>query len=73
MVLLVAQAEAARWGLHSVKLLGPSPAMQEMVKRTGTKYRHEDCEKDKVCSLRWYGKSGQDEVEWVGNEKYACC
>ncbi|KAJ5975591.1 hypothetical protein N7481_009298 [Penicillium waksmanii] len=49
-VLLAAQTEVAQWGLHSVKLWGPSPAMQEMVKPTGITYRHEDREKDEVCS-----------------------
>lgn len=74
-VLLASQAEAAQWGLHSVKLWGPSTAVQEMVKRTGIKYRHEDREKEGICSLRWYGEgsSQEDEVEWVGNEKYAWC
>ncbi|KAG2414129.1 hypothetical protein HFD88_003320 [Aspergillus terreus] len=74
-VLLAAQAEAAQWGLHSVKLWGPSTAVQEMVKRTGIKYRHEDREKDGICSLRWYGGGSglEDEVEWVGNEKYGWC
>lgn len=73
-VLLASQAEAAQWGLHSGKLWGPSTAVQEMVHRTGIKYRREDREKEGICSLRWYGGSGQeDEVEWVGNEKYAWC
>jgi hypothetical protein len=74
-VLLAAQAEAARWGLHSVILWGLFAVVQELVKRTGIKYRHEDHEKDEVCSLRWYGEESgrENEVEWVGNEKYAWC
>lgn len=74
-VILAAQAEAFQWGLHSVKMWGPSTAVQEMVKRTGINYRHEHREKDEICSLRWYGGgSGQeDEVEWVSSEKYAWC
>jgi hypothetical protein len=74
-VLLAAQTEAAQWGLCSVKLWGPSTAVQEMVKRTGIEYQHVYREKNEVCSLRWYGEgSGQEgEVEWVGSEKYAWC
>lgn len=74
-VLWAAQAEAAQWGLHSVKFWGPSTAVQEMVKRTGIEYRHQDREEDETCSLRWYGGGSglEDEVEWAGNEKYGWC
>ncbi|KAJ5942086.1 hypothetical protein N7516_002254 [Penicillium verrucosum] len=74
-VLLAAQAEAAEWGLHSVKLWGSSTAVQEMIRRTGIEYRYEDRENEGICSLRWYGGGSglEDEVEWVGNEKYGWC
>lgn len=73
-VFLAAQAEAARWKLQSVDLWGPSPAVQQLMERTGIQYRHEEREKDEISSLQWYiDGSQEEEVEWVGNEKYAWC
>lgn len=73
-VILAAQAEASEWGLHSVKLWGPSTQVQEMIKRTGISYRGEDRDEDGICCLRWYGEGhGEEEVEWIGNEKYGWC
>ncbi|KAL4780300.1 hypothetical protein BJX76DRAFT_351088 [Aspergillus varians] len=74
-VVLAAQAEAAEWGLHSVKLWGPSTEVQGMIQRTDIHYRQEYREEDGICSLRWYGMGSglEDELEWVGNEKYGWC
>ncbi|KAL4925417.1 GNAT family N-acetyltransferase [Aspergillus undulatus] len=74
-VIVSAQAEAAVWGLHSVKLWGPSIQVQQLVKRTGIPHHHEERDKDGISSLRWYGErsSQEDEIEWIGNEKYGWC
>ncbi|KAK2763219.1 hypothetical protein FQN54_009855 [Arachnomyces sp. PD_36] len=74
-VLLAAQREAAEWGLHSVKLWGPSTQVQQLIKRTGTAYQEEDREEEGICSMRWYGEGSgkEDSVVWVGNEKYGWC
>ncbi|KJK67593.1 Acetyltransferase GNAT domain protein [Aspergillus parasiticus SU-1] len=74
-VILAAVAEAAEWGLHRVKLWGPSIQVQKLIKQTGVPHRLEDRGEDGICSLRWYGEgSGQeDEIEWIGNEKYGWC
>jgi hypothetical protein len=30
-------------------------------------------EKDSICSLRWYGKDDEEDVEWACNQKFAWC
>ncbi|KAL3482514.1 hypothetical protein BJX99DRAFT_252766 [Aspergillus californicus] len=74
-VILAAQAEAAEWGLHLVKLWGPSTQVQELISRTGIHYVEEHRDEDGICSLRWYGEGSgtANEVEWIGNEKYGWC
>ncbi|KAF9888928.1 hypothetical protein FE257_008097 [Aspergillus nanangensis] len=74
-VIVSAQAEAAVWGLHSVKLWGPSIHVQQLIKRTGIPHHQEEREEDAISSLRWYGEGGahEDDVEWIGNEKYGWC
>lgn len=61
-------------GLHLVRLWGPSIEVQYMIQKTAS-YRQEDRDEDGICCLRWYGEgSGQeDEIEWVGNQKYGWC
>lgn len=74
-VLEAAQAEAAEWGLHNVKIWGPTDEVQQLIERTGIQHRREVREINGVCSLRWYGEgSGTEEsLEWIGNEKYGWC
>ncbi|OAX83302.1 hypothetical protein ACJ72_02335 [Emergomyces africanus] len=74
-VILAAQDEAAKWGLHRIKLWGPSAQVQELIKRIGITYQMEDRVEEGICSLRWYGSGSgtQDSVEWIGNEKYGWC
>ena len=74
-VILAAQSEAAQWGLHSVKLWGPSEYVLDLVKQTGIDYRHECRVNEGIPSLRSYmgGSGAEEEVEWVGNEKYGWC
>ncbi|KAL9114384.1 MAG: hypothetical protein Q9187_007469 [Circinaria calcarea] len=78
-ILLTAQKEAARWNLQTVEVWNPSPlivrAARELVPRAEVVHREEDS----IASLMWYGDGEADEgkrkeeVEWVGNEKYAWC
>ncbi|KAE8324776.1 hypothetical protein BDV39DRAFT_207504 [Aspergillus sergii] len=74
-VILSAVAEATEWGLHCVKLWGPSIQVQKLIKQTGVPHRLENRGEDGICSLRWYGEGGgqENEIEWVGNEKYGWC
>ncbi|KAL4957554.1 hypothetical protein BDW69DRAFT_156091 [Aspergillus filifer] len=74
-VIAAARSEAATWGLHTVKLWDPSPAVQNLVEIVGIDHQVEDREEEGICCLRWYGSgSGKpDEIEWVGNEKYGWC
>ncbi|KAL4793747.1 hypothetical protein BDV19DRAFT_366150 [Aspergillus venezuelensis] len=74
-VIAAARNEAATWGLHTVKLWDPSPAVMSLIEILGIEHRFEDREEEGICSLRWYGSgSGKpDEIEWVANEKYGWC
>ena len=74
-VLQAAQAEAAEWRLHSVKMWDPTQLVRELVEQTGVQHRKVEREQDGIASLLWYGKgSGKDDmIEWVGNEKYGWC
>ncbi|KAL9046371.1 MAG: hypothetical protein Q9214_000782 [Letrouitia sp. 1 TL-2023] len=72
-VLQLAQAEAADWGLRSVKLWHPTSLTQKMVEQSGLEHRQVDREEDSVASLRWFGDGAvtEDDLEWVACEKYA--
>jgi len=74
-VLQAAQNEAVEWKLYHVKLWGPAPELEEVIKLTGVPHRRVDRDEEGICSLLWYGEGSgrEDEVEWVGNEKYGWC
>ncbi|KAL9611613.1 MAG: hypothetical protein Q9167_003728 [Letrouitia subvulpina] len=72
-VLQIAQAEAADWGLQSVKLWHPTSLIQKLVEQSGLEYRHVNRDEDSIASLRWFGDDAitEDDLEWVASEKYA--
>ena len=72
-VLQAAQAEAAEWGLRSVKLWHPTPLALDLLERSGLKYRQVEREDDSIASLKWFesDSSSDDDLEWVASEKYA--
>ncbi|PGH01465.1 hypothetical protein AJ79_07903 [Helicocarpus griseus UAMH5409] len=74
-VILAAQGEAGEWGLHTVKLWGPSAQVQELIKQAGIVHQEEHRVEEGICCLLWYGEGSgkEDSVEWIGNEKYAWC
>ena len=72
-VLAAAQREAGMWPMHAVEVWNPSATILAAAKMIEPDAKHEERESESVTSLMWYGGgSGEDEeVEWVGNEKYA--
>jgi GNAT superfamily N-acetyltransferase len=72
-VLQSAQAEAAKWKLDNVRLWNPSDFVKELISKTDIEYSEVDREKECIGSLQWYGRGDEENVEWVGNERYAWC
>lgn len=74
-ILQAAQDEAARWKLQRVLMWDPSPLALEMVKETGIQHRRVERQYEGIASLLWYGEGSgkEDELEWLGNEKYGWC
>jgi GNAT superfamily N-acetyltransferase len=72
-VLQSAQAEAAKWKLGSVRLWNPSDFLKELISKAGIEYSEVDREKECIGSLQWYGPDDEENVEWIGNERYAWC
>ena len=72
-VLQTAQAEAAEWGLQSVKLWNPTALALDLLERSGLEYRQVEREDDSIASLKWFenDSSADAELEWVACEKYA--
>ncbi|EMR61635.1 putative lysine acetyltransferase protein [Eutypa lata UCREL1] len=75
-VLDAARAEAARWGCARVDLWNPTPLVRRLLARIGDgalPRQWVDRDTDSIPSLMWYGGDGDQEVEWVANEKYCWC
>lgn len=74
-ILQAAQDEAARWKLQRVLMWDPSPLALETVKETGIQHRRVERQHEGIASLLWYGEGSgkEDELEWLGNEKYGWC
>jgi len=72
-VLRSAQMQAAEWGMHKVELWNPSTLVQRLIDEAGVKHIKVDREEESIPSLMWYGEGSTDEIEWVGNEKFAWC
>lgn len=74
-IISAAQAEAAEWNLHHVKIWDPSPQIQRIIKCIGIPFREEYRQKEGICSLLWYGPGcgTEDSLEWVSKEKYGWC
>lgn len=74
-VLQAAQAEAAEWRLHSVKMWDPTQLVQDLVEQAGIQHRKVKREQTGISSLLWYGEGSgkEDMIEWIGNERYGWC
>ncbi|KKY27077.1 hypothetical protein UCRPC4_g01302 [Phaeomoniella chlamydospora] len=74
-VLQAAQNEAAKWNLYHVKLWNPTPELKEAIQQTGIPHRGVKRDEEGISSLLWYGEGSgrEEELAWVGNEKYAWC
>lgn len=72
-VLQSAQVEAAKWKLGSVKLWNPSDFVKELISKADIEYSEVEREKECIGSLQWYGPGDEEDVEWIGNERYAWC
>ncbi|KAL1303751.1 hypothetical protein AAFC00_007093 [Neodothiora populina] len=75
-LLAAAQAQASEWNMGEVDIWNPShltiTAGRMLEETVDVVHR----EKDSISSLRWYGAGHEnpaEEVEWIGNEKYAWC
>lgn len=74
-VLKVAQDDAAEWTLDHVELWNPDEKLRELIGRTGIEYRMVERDNESIPSLLLFGdvSIGQDNVEWIANEKFAWC
>jgi GNAT superfamily N-acetyltransferase len=72
-VIQSAQNEAVEWQLQKVKLWGPSSLVRELVKEMGIEFEDVEREDDGIASLKLNEEGGQDEIEWLANERYAWC
>ncbi|KAL2815573.1 hypothetical protein BDW59DRAFT_176084 [Aspergillus cavernicola] len=68
---------ASKNTLHTLRIvIENQDAVLRLVKKMGLPHRVEDREEG-ICSLRWYGggnsNEDEDEIEWIGNEKYGWC
>ena len=74
-ILQAAQDEAARWKSHRVTMWDPSPLVLNLVEGTSIQHRRVEREHEGIASLLWYGEGSgkEDDLEWLGNEKYGWC
>lgn len=71
-----AQIEAAESNLQSVELCYPTPLIEALIEWIEIQYCEVVREEEGISCLLWNGegKKGKgDNVEWIGNEKYAWC
>ena len=69
-VLQACQAEAARWGLQSVKLWHPTPLVQELLQRSKLEHRLMEREESGIASLQCFGDEMPEDIDWCACEKY---
>lgn len=62
---------AKRWHIGSIYLWNPSVAIRSVLEMAGVRYTMVDRQDDSIPSL--FFKDGQQDITWVGNEKYGWC
>ena len=73
-VLQAAQAEAAEWKLHHVKLWEPSPWVRAAVAELGIAHDVVERREDSIACSMWFDDpDGAPQTTWVNNERYAWC
>jgi len=72
-VLGVAQQEAGEWWVGEVQIWNLEERIEELLRETGMEYEAVEREEGGIPSLMWYGEEGEDEVEWVANERFGWC
>lgn len=72
-ILRVAQSEAAKWDMKEVSIWNPAAATLAAAMQINPSAAVEHREKESITSLRWYGNGTWQDVELIGNEKYAWC
>ncbi|CAJ2502044.1 Uu.00g048970.m01.CDS01 [Anthostomella pinea] len=75
-VLQKARHEARRWDCGKIDVWNPTPAVRQLIERSGLAHRWVDRDTASVPSLMWYGgpeATSSGEVEWVASEKYCWC
>ncbi|KAN0090029.1 hypothetical protein V8E51_018608 [Hyaloscypha variabilis] len=66
-----AQKEAKEWKLSVVRFWDPNPLVRELVKEMGLDFVEKEREDDGIASLRLNEGVGEEEIEWLANERYA--
>ncbi|PMD32195.1 hypothetical protein L207DRAFT_519014 [Hyaloscypha variabilis F] len=66
-----AQKEAEEWKLSVVRFWDPNPLVRELVKEMGLDVVEKEREDDAIASLRLNEGVGEEEIEWLANERYA--
>ena len=74
-ILRAAQREAAEWGMATVEVWNPSHIIVAGARAILPDTKIVERDSESITSLMWYGSGTgtSDEVEWLGNEKYAWC
>lgn len=72
-LLVVAQAEAGKWGMGEVDIWNPTSCTLAAARMLDSSAQVVHREKESIASLRWYGEKADEQVEWMSNEKYAWC
>ncbi|KAI9670420.1 MAG: hypothetical protein M1829_004743 [Trizodia sp. TS-e1964] len=68
-----AQEEAGLWGMRAVQLWNPTPTQEALISLARPDAITFEREKDSIPCLMWYGEASQNNIEWIGNEKFAWC
>ncbi|KAK4188280.1 hypothetical protein QBC35DRAFT_496733 [Podospora australis] len=72
-IVRIAQREAAEWRSEDVQMWNPGQKLKKVLELSGIEeYAFVERDKESIASLMWYGE-GEEEVDWVANEKYAWC
>jgi hypothetical protein len=68
-----AQKHAAEWDMRTVQFWNPDNVTLAAARKLDGSVMVQAREKDSICSLRWYGKDDEEDVEWACNQKFAWC
>ena len=68
-----AQNEAFKWGMKQVQMWNPSPLAVRAARLIDPSVQIVHRGEESIASLRWHGSEPAENVEWLGNEKYAWC